>query len=538
MTPSYSFSSVLIRSLIMVASITAFLLLGDYTIALIEEESYLIHRDDAYINFRAALHFYEHGVPYINPSEAIAATSSLFYVMMISPFFALTPAAVPVAMLFLLSIACAIATAWRASLLVERQHSVWIFAAILLSPPFLFYGISAWEHVPQGLFVTIAFAAIYHEKKLNAHQLALCTLMLAIAFLMRPDSAPLIVLPAILCLLRLKDIQRHAIARPIIYLTLAAACLIAYLWMMLHFYGDIMPNTYYLKATGYDHRWLGGLSYMIHISKSSYYPLMLLTSGFYWFYHRQHIGEGRALIVSSLLLHALYVITIGGDAFSYGRFFYAPFAIMMVLFFHCVTRIQLTHRQSALASFVMVIALFSSYHLSERIQIFKERQVNCLFCINDAVVSQLALIRPLRAAFNPDEGSLGVFYLGTLPYYMSDYHVVDFLGKADTVIAHQPVRGSGAIGHNKWNYEHSFGKANLIAIPMNHVFYHIYKKDMTQDDIANSLFAALMVYMETRPDYVYLPPKQLCLTTNWGLYVQRQHEKRVTRAACQQITAS
>ena len=220
---------------------------------------------------------------------------------------------------------------------------------------------------------------------------------------------------------------------------------------------------------------------------------------------------------------------------------------MLVLFFHCVTHIKLTHQQGALASFVMIIALFSSYHLSQHIQIFKERQVNCFLCTNDheAVVSQMALIRPLRAAFSPDEGSLGVFYLGTLPYYMSDYHVVDFLGKADKVIAHQPVRGAtDAIGHNKWNYEHSFGKANIIAIPMNHAFYHTYKKyhiygykDMTQDDIA-IYYDALMVYMETRLNYVYIPPQQLCLSTNWGLYVLRQHEERVKRAACQQITAS
>jgi hypothetical protein len=76
-------------------------------------------------------------------------------------------------------------------------------------------------------------------------------------------------------------------------------------------------------------------------------------------------------------------------------------------------------------------------------------------------VAQALALQHVTAA----NASIGVTRAGTLPYF-SDRVGVDFLGKADTRIAHEPSRVPGGArrfmdfrpGHSKWDDAYSIGE--------------------------------------------------------------------------------
>ena len=76
----------------------------------------------------------------------------------------------------------------------------------------------------------------------------------------------------------------------------------------------------------------------------------------------------------------------------------------------------------------------------------------------------MRLLSVAEQHISPDDGSIGLHYLG-IGFHFLDFHVVDFLGKAEPHIARTAVR-IGPIGHNKWDYDHAFEKYKIAIIPM------------------------------------------------------------------------
>jgi hypothetical protein len=61
---------------------------------------------------------------------------------------------------------------------------------------------------------------------------------------------------------------------------------------------------------------------------------------------------------------------------------------------------------------------------------------------------------------------IAVTAAGTEPYFLPDRYFIDILGKADKVIAREPIKAPVSLmgladvrpGHMKWDYAHSIGK--------------------------------------------------------------------------------
>ena len=62
----------------------------------------------------------------------------------------------------------------------------------------------------------------------------------------------------------------------------------------------------------------------------------------------------------------------------------------------------------------------------------------------------------------PTDGSIGLYWLG-IGYHLPSFEIADFLGKADELIASQPVKW-GPPGHNKWNTGATIRKWNPQVI--------------------------------------------------------------------------
>jgi arabinofuranosyltransferase len=89
-----------------------------------------------------------------------------------------------------------------------------------------------------------------------------------------------------------------------------------YFYLRYRYYGQILPNTFYLKLGGPIDAWQRGLSYLQgFLNERAWVPLLALLAGL-----NLKIGAVRALLIYNLL-HALYVVYVGGDFFAGHRFF-------------------------------------------------------------------------------------------------------------------------------------------------------------------------------------------------------------------------
>ena len=89
-----------------------------------------------------------------------------------------------------------------------------------------------------------------------------------------------------------------------------------YFYLRYRYYGQLLPNTFYLKLGGPIDAWERGLRYLHgFMNERAWVPLLALVAGL-----NIRIPAVRALLLYNLL-HALYVVYVGGDFFAGHRFF-------------------------------------------------------------------------------------------------------------------------------------------------------------------------------------------------------------------------
>jgi arabinofuranosyltransferase len=270
---------------------------------------------------------------------------------------------------------------------------------------------------------------------------------------------------------------------------IGALCLGGQTLFRIAYYGDPLPNTYYLKMTGYPTlprmlqgaRTLGGFAWRFSL------PLLALALGALAWRRRE---ERRELWPLAALFgaQAAYSVHTGGDAwetiFAANRFVSTALPALFVL----------------LALSVDDILIFARERAEEPWRSRLERQgmrwamafgVLCLFHWNGwptfQTLSESLLAHPphnveenkrhterglMIKALTNEDASFAVCWAGALPYFAGDRPAVDLLGKNDPVIARQSAQISLAWsdfvyyspGHVKWDVDYSFRKLRPDAV--------------------------------------------------------------------------
>ncbi len=221
------------------------------------------------------------------------------------------------------------------------------------------------------------------------------------------------------------------------------------------YYGEWLPNTYYLKLTGVAlaDRMQYGLN-MLSQSLLTHFsivlvPLLWLIPGFK--------GQHRIWILTSMFAMAtLYTVYIGGDTWErpyHGNRFMSAMAPLIVLVtLHLVWARMARMRRSPFLSELVVVAVAALMAVGCSGRSFygwarTDWQNTKLFAM-------VALGVQLREEA-PVDSKVAVVWAGALPYF-SRLYTVDLLGKTDKVIARSRPHSMGW-GHNKWNYAYSVG---------------------------------------------------------------------------------
>ena len=208
---------------------------------------------------------------------------------------------------------------------------------LLVYPGLQEYGSSAWEHVPQAFLVSAAFLVLLGRiPRLRTYAAEICLVLLSLAFLMRPDTLPLMLPVALAILLRPTCDRVYGYAS----LMVSGAVLAFYYGLHHHYYGTFVPNTFHLKVHLGTRSVALGAHYVARELFGSAVPLLLVALLLLLLQQRKRLQQAEAVVLASLALQLLYIIVVGGDYFLYGRFFLMLAPITVLLFWEKVLQAE------------------------------------------------------------------------------------------------------------------------------------------------------------------------------------------------------
>jgi hypothetical protein len=280
-------------------------------------------------------------------------------------------------------------------------------------------------------------------------------LSLGVALLIRMDAFMQVALLLLFLFASLREMgNMRPVYTPII---VAFLTLIAILIFQRLYFGDFLPNTYYLKVNGvtaWERIRAGLLSLNDYASRDFLMPLVISLIGLATI---KDLRSRLALLLLGLfLVQVAYSVWVGGDyaeelVDSANRFIAQGMPALFILFSLVLERFLKTDPAT---QFKPILAC--AIGLGALLVISAEPWNKWLISNAPMLrtdVQRVKLGLHILAHTDP-QAVVAVHAAGQIPYF-SQRTTIDLLGKNDPVIAKGPPATSFAAGHNKWNYEYS-----------------------------------------------------------------------------------
>ncbi len=254
------------------------------------------------------------------------------------------------------------------------------------------------------------------------------------------------------------------------------------------YYGEWLPNTYYLKMTGASMlmRIQRGLYVFVKYAWNLSLPLVMVPFLLLAFRRDRAVGY----LYLALAVQIAYSVYVGGDAWEHrggaNRFIVIVMPLFMILFVLAVEWLRravmkqvarLDRRekwrewisQAVVGGFMLLAWLNFNAVLDTDSLDFALLHKPSIYVIGQEKILRIALF--VREVTTPDASVLAIA-AGGVPYF-SERTTFDLLGKSDTYIARLPMHlnlEEGLVfgfrpGHNKWDYAHSIGELKPDIIP-------------------------------------------------------------------------
>ena len=309
-------------------------------------------------------------------------------------------------------------------------------------------------------------------------------ILLAVSMLVRIDMAiPYGIVFAVLFFSQPHYRKQHLVWGSVLFvLFLGGQTLARYFY-----YGDVLPNTYYLKVEGWpiSLRIMRGVYAFIWFTYYNNWVFTLLPFTLLLFRR-----DWKVMLLFMILVgQVAYSVYVGGDAWENHGGANRYIALVMPVFFilfawtlqELLTRaagIFGSRREALVGARLVFVLIFTMAMINfnlllgdwksiERWQF--DRRLDYIAGNERNLRLALALQRTTRPGT-----SIAVIGAGTIPYLLPDHYAIDILGKTDPVIARGPIRPSLGIpdvaflqpgnenrmrpGHMKWNYAHTIGE--------------------------------------------------------------------------------
>jgi hypothetical protein len=278
--------------------------------------------------------------------------------------------------------------------------------------------------------------------------------VIALAYLNRMDS-----LPTMLAVFVTAGFVSRAGCRPLIAVVALVVVVVGvHVFWRWTYYGDIWPNTYYLKMTGVPliERVRVGLARLDDELREGFVVVYLLAGLCAWVsrYQRDTLKRILLLLILPLILQTAYSIYVGGDyaenqVFGANRFLTVAVGPVFLagVIVAASSQIVLTAvmRGAVVALLLGAFAILNVAPLARFLSAGDE--------IFGADLRRRRTGLMLRAKTDAD-AVCAAHAIGQVAYY-SQRQTLDLLGVVDPVIARQAPRTAFRPGHNKWDYTYS-----------------------------------------------------------------------------------
>lgn len=388
--------------------------------------------DDTFISLRYAANLAQGDGLVYNVGERVEGFTNLLWTLMLAVALRLGIDAEVASMLGgLLSFTLLLGVLLRAHLGAREAAGINAFTlpvGVLLavgSSAMLDFATSGLETAFFSLLLVAGLRAADLERPVGA------AVLLALATLCRPDGLLVAAIAGLSLLLRNR---RHALRYGLVLALILAPVTLA----RVHYYGDLLPNTFYAKS-GDRSWWSQGLVYLgLHLREHPWLLLLPVTV------------RSAPLPAVAALAYGLYVVKVGGD-FMLGRLLVPATAMAALPVDVLSLRLQARGLRGviAAASLVLLMALLPpsvgagatvSGIMNERLYYSPETLERC--------ERDLATLRrytdglPLTVVIDGAQARMA---------YRADWPVVveGAAGLTDATIAHQPLLTRGRVGHEK-----------------------------------------------------------------------------------------
>lgn len=344
-----------------------------------------------------------------------------------------------------------------------------------------FYPINTWSLMGMevSILVLVTNFAVYKTiKHKSSDQFSpKLYLLLGISTLIRIDSAVLFIIILIYNLITDPTNRKQHLFWGLgsLFFFLFAQTLFRYLY-----YGELVPNTYYLKVGGLTlfQRITRGLRVLIQGVWITNWALILLPFSLLLLRRDKHI----LLLFSVFLGNIAYSVYVGGDAWEHrlttNRFISLGFPILFILLTLSLESIRQTflekekpspwaERLSLFGITLFIIGSlisFNTIRLTDNLGNSLREWLLLDGSITFANGSEhyIRMANDIESITDP-QAVIAVTAAGNIAYY-SDRYYIDILGKSDPIIAHTSPKIETTIygtadyrpGHNKWDFDYSF----------------------------------------------------------------------------------
>ena len=456
-------------------------------------ERYFALFDDAMISMRYAWNL-SHGSGLVwNTGEYVEGYTNPLWTLVMSPATFLFDKSGAVLAIQVLGVVLMLANAYLVMLIADHlfsgevgQHGglfrVLAFLCALSYYPLVYWTLMGMETGLLAVLLSLSvLSAVRYVRDRKPARGLLLSASLGLAFLTRPDAVVLAVpIFAYVFFGTRKTFTPSQLLALVGPLALIVAGQEAFRWA---YYGELLPNTYTLKVTGWPllDRIENGMGFVRPFLAEVWVLLVLVGTALLFDFRK-----GKLLLAGVFVVALLYQVWTGGDAWDLWRIPSPAMPLMLVLavreIFRVVAAVSATagfqgfferspvlprRHVPGLVSALAVLAVLLVVNFRFLPEITGEQSPHEQDESERTVNVALALER-----FTEPDATVGVFAAGTIPYY-SGRPAIDFLGKSDPRIARlapdlsdywspgvvlQPSRTTPKIvrpGHNKYDLEYS-----------------------------------------------------------------------------------
>lgn len=437
--------------LVVILTVMFLLTLGAYNVFI---------QDDAFISFRYAENFAQGNGLVWNAGDAkpVEGYTNFLWTLLISAPIALDLNPVLWSMIFgLIFGSGTLFFTYRVSFKITHSHYASLLSIVLLGTNYTFssYLTGGLETQLQAFLVTVSVyvSLCFFNRSPNEPDkwisYPVLSVLFSLAVMTRLDSILIcgILFLAVGYSLYCNQEESNKKLRKLTMLA-APGMLIVGTWLLLKclYYGDILPNTFYVKATG-SLSLLRGLIYTSAFFISyGLFPFLIL--GVLWF---SRIRAERNLIIilsATILVWILYVIKVSGDFMEF-RFFVPIAPLLYILIAIVIFTMSGWRKKAVSVVFLLVLSLRHGIFFRGVNNIESIRQLNAH--IVDKQQDWQTVGRVLGDMFFDSNTPvvISTTAAGAIPYY-SKLPTIDMLGLNDKWIAKNGIMIGSRPGHTRY----------------------------------------------------------------------------------------